>query len=78
MDICTLVIPTMATLLACSPTATQCHVSADGARQFCAAGPPANCNHSAPTYVCARPNKTTYSLPWTADPDTNILITTSP
>lgn len=65
MDICTLVVPTIVTLLGCGPGPMQCH--SNGERQFCSPAPPEDCNHSAPFYVCTRPDQTTYNLPWTAD-----------
>ena len=65
MDVCTLVIPTMVTLMGCLPGAVQCHFDTRPhiQRQFCEPAPAADCNNSSPVYVCVRPDKSTYTLP---------------
>ena len=66
MDTCTLVVVTMTTLQGCfSPP--ECHVSSDGNRQFCIPATPRSCEQASPYYLCERPDKTTYTLPWTAE-----------
>ena len=65
MDICTLVTGMTTTLLACV-SQSECHISND--RQFCTHSVSIPCQGIAePHYVCEHPDKSTYTLPWTAD-----------
>jgi hypothetical protein len=64
MDICTLIIPTVVTSLGCGPGSITCHADIITQRQYCAPGPPSDCNHSSPFYLCERPDKTTYTVLW--------------